>query len=171
MTSTSSPQSGAAFQSQAGSQAGSQAESQAGSQAGSQSISMNIGSNSGAVQAVNAGRDAVVSQALGAGSATAELSQAEAVALLDEILGLIRAAGLPEADQKKVEMYAELAKGEASGAEPNKKMVIGNLEGATGLLKRLGETATAGKALVEQLRGPVSKLAGWLGVAAVHFLG
>ncbi len=135
-----------------------------------QGISMTVGSNSGSVAAVNAGRDATVVQSVGA-TAAETLTQEEAMALLAEVLRLIQAADLPESDKEEVEMYAKLAKKEAEKKEPDKKRIIGNLEGATGLLKRLGETAEAGKKLVDQLKGPVAKLSGWLGLAAVHFLG
>jgi hypothetical protein len=136
----------------------------------SQGISMTVGSNSGAMAAVNAGRDATVTQSVGA-TAEESLSQEEVGALLAEVLKLIQAADLPESEKEEAEMYAKLAKKEAEKKEPDKKRIIGNLEGATGLLKRLGETAEAGKKLVDQLKGPVAKLAGWLGLAAVHFLG
>jgi hypothetical protein len=131
---------------------------------------MTVGSNSGAMAAVNAGRDATVTQSVGA-TAEESLSQEEVGALLAEVLKLIQAADLPESEKEEAEMYAKLAKKEAEKKEPDKKRIIGNLEGATGLLKRLGETAEAGKKLVDQLKGPVAKLAGWLGLAAVHFLG
>ena len=148
----------------------SQSNSASQSPAGAQSISISAGSNSGSIQAVNAGRDAVVSQAMGQGEAE-EISQADAVALLEQVVALIRAAELPESEKEEAEMYAKLAKKEAGKEEPDKKRIIGNLEGATGLLKRLSGTAEAGKKLVEQLKGPIATLAGWLGVAAVHFLG
>jgi hypothetical protein len=136
----------------------------------SQGISMTVGSNSGAIAAVNAGRDATVAQSVGA-TAEESLSQEEAGALLAEVLKLIQAADLPESEKEEAEMYAKLAKKEAEKKEPDKKRIIGNLEGATGLLKRLGDTAEASKKLVDQLKGPVTKLAIWLGLQAVHFFG
>ncbi len=148
-----------------------QSSSASQSDSGSQSISISVGSNSGQIQAVNAGGDAAVSGAMGDAEAQAEISQAEAVELLAQVVALIEAADLPEAEKEEAGMYAKLAQKEAAKAEPDKQRVIGNLEGATSLLKRLGETAEAGKKLVGDLKGPVVKLAGWLGKASVFFLG
>jgi hypothetical protein len=136
----------------------------------SQNITQSIGNNTGSVQAVVAGQDAYATQQTSQTSVGA-IDKGQAVELLNQILFLIQSANLPPDIAEEAKSYANLAKKEAEKNEPNKARIVGNLEGATDLLKKMSNTTDAVKDLISKLKDPIIKLAGWLGIAAMHFFG
>lgn len=144
------------------------------SEQNSQNISINIGHNAGSIQGVTAGENAYVTQTtVNSETQNLPITQTQAVELLAEIESLIKSLTVPSPSTELAEeaiSYTKLAKKEAEKAQPRKKLVIGNLEAATSLIKDVSQTTDAGKELISQLKGPVTKLAGWLGIAAAHFL-
>ena len=133
----------------------------------SPTISQTIGTNTGIAQA--AGQDAHATQQIT--QVAGGITKDDAIALLREIETLIQTANLPPDVTAEAVDYTQMALKEAAKDTPKPSLVVGNLEGATSLIHRLGNTTDAANALIAKLKDPLMKLAGWLGVAAAHFLG
>jgi hypothetical protein len=135
----------------------------------SQSINQNIHTNTGNIQGLAAGRDANASQ--GDSQENKEITQWEAVELLQHIEKLIKAAALPSPLEIQASEYIQAATKEAKKEPPKKGIITGNLEGAIELLKNVNSTVGSVEELIHRLQEPVKKLAYWLGVAVSLFFG
>ncbi|EKU96928.1 putative low-complexity protein [Leptolyngbya sp. PCC 7375] len=126
------------------------------------------GSSSAPMQAVSSGRDTHANQQNSSESET--LSQDDVISLINHIYELFQHTNLPIEIAEAAESYAKLAKIESEKDVPNKRRIVGNLEGAIELVQNLDTVTDETKGLIEKLREPVTKLATWLGIAATHFL-
>lgn len=141
---------------------------------GSQNVTQTVGTNTGAMQGVAAGRDANAVQQTTQGTPAEEISQDEAVKLIEEIGALLEKADLPPEAKEEMADYTKMAQKEAKKPEPRKNLITGNLEAATSILTHLSKTTDAAKETVNKLKPIFQKLAPWLGIAATaatHFFG
>ena len=135
-----------------------------------QNITTNVVSNSGSVQITAAGRDAYISSNQSASGDEVQITDKEALTLIDSILNLIKESNLPEKPLENAKLNTKLSKLEADSSEPKKNIIADNLKNAIELIKGLSETTDEAKTLIQKLRDPVIKLAGWLGIAFATLL-
>lgn len=92
-----------------------------------------------------------------------ELSQAEAVEILEQIKVLINNSLIPEMAKGKAATYVEAAKIEAEEENPDKQLISRNLERVTKNLEEVDKTVDAGKSILSKVIPLTLKLAAWLG--------
>ncbi|NEP76453.1 hypothetical protein [Okeania sp. SIO2G5] len=124
----------------------------------------NSGSMSGGLQAAIGSNNSQVMNSTGSTKSN-ELSQAEAVEVLEQIKVLISNSVIPEVAKGKAATYVEAAKIEAEEANPDKQLISRNLERVTKNLEEVDKTVDAGKSILSKIIPLTLKLATWLGAA------
>ncbi|MDB9513035.1 hypothetical protein PN499_17735 [Kamptonema animale CS-326] len=149
------------------------------SNTGGVSQSIKGGSNTGAMQAGVAGGNANVlagdgneiQQTNQVAPAEKEITQDEAIALLEQIEALLQTADLPDEKKKKANNLLAVVKDEAKEVNPDKDSIKTNLKKVAESIKTTSETVEATQGLWKTFTPIFVKLAPWIGVAASFFLG
>lgn len=149
------------------------------SNTGGVSQSIKGGSNTGAMQAGVAGGNAnvlagdgnVIQQTDQVAPAEKEITQDEAITLLEQIEALLQTADLPDEKKKKANNLLAVVKDEAKEANPDKDSIKANLKKVAESIKTTSETVEATQGLWKTFTPIFVKLAPWIGVAASFFLG
>ena len=133
-----------------------------------QSISISGGTitNSPIAQA---GGDLQQSQQIVASPTNTGLTVDEVLGLIDRFAAIVRESDLSEKEKEKVLRHIASGKDEVQEKEPDKALVKQDLQRATKVIKDVDEAVSAGQGLWQKLEPVVTKLAGWLGVAANIF--
>jgi hypothetical protein len=118
----------------------------------------------GQVQAVQAGRDAAVSQS--GEMATQGLTGAEVLALLEQLRGAIASTDIATEQKEEMLDYLKSAKREAGKEQPDKELVGRNLKQVGETMKTLKDVNEAGKGLWQTGTEVLKAIAPWLGAAA-----
>lgn len=97
------------------------------------------------------------------------ITQQEAIELLTKIEELINTANLPSEIVNEATKYVVKAKEEAEEEQPQKSIIISQLDRATNTIKKVDSSVTAISELTTKLKPLFSKLALWLHLALEHF--
>jgi hypothetical protein len=136
----------------------------------SQSISITGGQLNQVQIGGQAGGDLSVQQIQGSDNTVAVPTQADAVALLQQLADLLDSLTLPEEEKLRARRHLEMAQEEAQQPEPDKPFALKNLQRATQVLTSANEVVEAGSGLGERLGAIAARLAPWFGVAAKALL-
>jgi hypothetical protein len=118
----------------------------------------------GQVQAVQAGRDATVSQS--GQMATQGLTGTEVLALLEQLRGAIASTDIATEQKEEMLDYLKSAQREAAKEKPDKELVGRNLKQVGETMKTLKDVNEAGKSLWQTGGEVLKAIAPWLGAAA-----
>ena len=116
-----------------------------------------------------AGGDLQISQQVVESPTNTGLTVDEVLGLIDSFAAIVRESSLSEKQKEQVLHHVTSGKYAVQEKEPNKEIVKQDLQRATKVIKDVDEAVSAGQGLWQKLEPVVTKLAGWLGVAANIF--